>query len=94
MFEITEDANGTLRFEGRLDAAQVDKAKPHLAKTTESRVLDFSGLEYISSAGLGVLLAAQKRLGEQGHELRLVNVSSHIRDIFHFSGFDQIFKIE
>ena len=56
-------------------------------------MVDFAGLDYISSAGLGVLLAAQKKLGEQGKSLRLINVKGHIRDVFHFSGFDQIFEI-
>lgn len=46
-----------------------------------------------SSAGLGVLLAAQKKLSERGKQLRLINVRGHIRDVFHFSGFDQIFDI-
>lgn len=94
MFEITESQDGTLRLSGRLDASQSEKAKRPLSSVTETTVLDFSELEYISSAGLGVLLAAQKRLNENGHQLRLVNISSHIRDIFHFSGFDQIFQIE
>lgn len=55
--------------------------------------MDFSRLEYISSAGLGVLLATQKRLQDRGAGLKLVNVNSHIRDVLHFSGFDQIFEI-
>ena len=56
--------------------------------------LDCSGLEYISSAGLGVLLKTQKRLAAASGKLRLVGVSRHLRDIFLYSGFDQIFEIE
>ena len=56
--------------------------------------LNCAKLEYISSAGLGVLLKTQKRLMGAGGKLRLVGVSRHLRDIFQYSGFDQIFDIE
>ena len=55
--------------------------------------LDCSRLEYISSAGLGVLLKTQKRLTASGGKLRLVGVNRHLQDIFRYSGFDQIFEI-
>jgi len=78
---------------GRFDASQVEKARGVFLSLSEGKTLDFAGLDYISSAGLGVLLAAQKRLSQKGQKLRLVNVNSHIRDVFRFSGFDQIFEI-
>jgi anti-sigma B factor antagonist len=53
-----------------------------------------SGLEYISSAGLGVLLRTHKRLMASGGKLRLVNVGNHIYDIFKYSGFDQLFEVK
>ena len=56
--------------------------------------LDCRGLEYISSAGLGVLLKTQKRLTASAGKLRLTGVSRHLLDIFRYSGFDQIFEIE
>ncbi len=56
--------------------------------------LDCSGLEYISSAGLGVLLKTQKRLLASGGKLKLTGVNRHLQDIFRYSGFDQIFEIE
>jgi anti-sigma B factor antagonist len=56
-------------------------------------VVDLTGLEYISSAGLGVLLKTQKRLMASGRGLRLVNANRHIHDIFRYSGFDKIFEI-
>jgi anti-sigma B factor antagonist len=52
------------------------------------------GLDYISSAGLGILLATQKRLMASGHRLKIVNMSGHIRDIFHYTRFDTVFEIE
>ena len=93
MLEIREGNNNHLILTGRFDASQVEKARGVFLSLNEGRTLDFSGLDYISSAGLGVLLAAQKRLSQKGQALRLVNVNSHIRDVFRFSGFDQIFEI-
>ena len=55
--------------------------------------LDCSGLEYISSAGLGVLLKTQKRLLAANGKLRLTGLKPHIVDIFTYSGFDQLFEI-
>lgn len=93
MLEIREGSNHDLILTGRFDASQVEKARGVFLSLNEGKTLDFSGLDYISSAGLGVLLAAQKRLSQRGHKLRLVHVNNHIRDVFRFSGFDQIFEI-
>ena len=93
MLDIREGANRELILTGRFDASQVEKARGVFLSLTEGKIVDFAQLDYISSAGLGVLLAAQKRLSQRGQSLRLVNVNSHIRDVFRFSGFDQIFEI-
>ena len=82
-----------ITLSGRLDAAEADRARQVFLSLTDGKTVDVSRLDYISSAGLGVLLAAQKKLSERGKALRLVNVKGHIRDVFHFSGFDQIFEI-
>jgi len=94
MFEIRQGEQGTIAFAGRLDAAQCAKAQEFLDAAGAVQAFDFRGLEYISSAGLGVLLKAHKRLLASGGRLRLINVSSHIYDIFRFSGFDQVFDVE
>lgn len=93
MLEITTSSDSAVALVGRFDAAQTEKARVAFAAVRGNTVVDFSGLEYISSAGLGVLLATQKRLQDGGFGLKLVNVNSHIRDVLHFSGFDQIFEI-
>ena len=93
MLEITTSSNNVIALAGRFDAAQIEKAREAFAAFQENTIVDFSRLEYISSAGLGVLLATQKRLQDNGSGLKLVNINSHIRDILHFSGFDQIFEI-
>ncbi len=94
MFEIQYAENGAIAFAGRLDAAQCGKAQAFLDAASAADVFDFGKLEYISSAGLGVLLKAHKRLLASGGGLRLINVNSHIHDIFRYSGLDQVFKVE
>jgi len=93
MLDIEQRADGSLALVGRLDAAQAPKMQAALDALNGAARLDFSRLEYVSSAGLGVLLKTQKRLGVAGG-LTLVNVNPHILDVFRYSGFDQIFRIE
>jgi anti-sigma B factor antagonist len=94
MLAIDYGSGGNVVVAGRLDAAQAAAAQAFLDKVEGTVDVDCSGLEYISSAGLGVLLKTQKRLMGSGGKLRLTGVSSHLRDIFGYSGFDQIFEIE
>ena len=94
MLAIDFSGEGTVAIAGRLDAAQCPKAQACLEKVEGIVTLECSGLEYISSAGLGVLLKTQKRLSASGGKLRLTGVSPHLLDIFRYSGFDQIFEIE
>jgi anti-sigma B factor antagonist len=93
MLAIDFGAEGVVVISGRLDAAQCPAAQAFLDKVQDAVTLDCSGLEYISSAGLGVLLKTQKRLMASSGKLRLTGVSRHLRDIFTYSGFDQIFEI-
>lgn len=93
MLEISEGLNGEILLAGRFDASQLEVAKDVFLHLKEGRTVDFSKLDYISSAGLGILLAAQKNLSDQGQGLRLIHVNGHIRDVFRLSGFDQIFDI-
>ena len=94
MLAIDFGADGAVVITGRLDAAQCPVAQTFLDKVDGAVILDCAGLEYVSSAGLGVLLKTQKRLKASSGKLRLVGVSRHLQDIFQYSGFDQIFEIE
>jgi len=94
MLAIEQGAQGVVAFKGRLDAAQCPAAQSFLDKAQGIVTLDCAGLEYISSAGLGVLLKTQKRLLASGGKLRLTGVNRHLQDIFQYSGFDQILEIE
>lgn len=93
MFEIEFGDADTVAVEGRLDAAQAVKAQTFLDQVVGQCVLDLEKLEYISSAGLGVLLKTHKRLMGSGSGIKLINVSHHIHDIFRYSGFDKLFEI-
>jgi anti-sigma B factor antagonist len=94
MLDIRVGDKGEIVLAGRFDASEAVKAETFMAALTESRVVDLAELQYVSSAGLGVLLATQKRLMGAGHSLRLVNVRGHVREVLHYSGFEQIFEIE
>ena len=93
MLTIGFGAEGTVVIEGRLDAAQAATAQAFLDGVNGSVVLDCTALEYLSSAGLGVLLKTQKRLKAAAGALRLTGVNRHVHDIFRYAGFDQIFEI-
>lgn len=94
MFEIEYGDDGDIVCSGRLDAAQCEKALSLMDQIADTSTLDFASLEYISSAGLGVLLKTQKRLAESGAALKIINVNNHIHDVFRYSGFHSIFDIE
>jgi anti-anti-sigma factor len=94
MLAIDFGQDGAVVIAGRLDAAQSPAAQSFLDKVQGSVTLDCSQLEYISSAGLGVLLKTQKRLIASAGKLRLAGLKPHMRDIFTYSGFDKLFDIE
>ena len=94
MLTIEHGANDAVVITGRLDAAHASAVQQFLDGVRGSVTLECAGLEYISSAGLGVLLKTQKRLVKEGGKLRLVGASRHLCDIFQFSGLDKVFEIE
>ena len=85
-----------LEITGRLDtttAPVLDKTIHEELKDVENLVLDLKGLEYISSAGLRVLLNAQKKMQRVG-SMKLKNVSEAVMDVFEMTGFADILEIE
>ncbi len=94
MFEVKQIDDNIVALSGRFDAAQVKKATEFLDTVARSITIDMADLEYISSAGLGVLVAAYKRLDQSGHHIVLRNLNRHISTVFRFSGLDRIFTIE
>jgi anti-sigma B factor antagonist len=94
MLVIDYAQDGAVVVAGRLDAAQAPTAQAFLDGIQGSVTLDCAQLEYISSAGLGVLLKTQKRLLGAAGKLRLSGLKPHLRDVFVYSGFDQLFEID
>ena len=94
MFEIKDSGEGKVEMVGRFDASQMAEARTVLDALATSATIDFGRLDYISSAGLGLLLGTQKRLSGSGNSLKLLNMNKHIREIFRIAGFDRIFDIE
>ena len=91
-----ENGKTLMKIEGRLDtttAPELEKAINDEGEALESLVLDFKGVDYISSAGLRVLLTAQKKMNAQG-SMELNNVSESVMDIFEMTGFADILVIK
>lgn len=91
-----ENGRLVLSVEGRLDTTTAPELETLLAealKGVSELVFDFSGLEYISSAGLRVILKAQKVMYNQG-SMKLTGVSDEVKEIFEITGFDNFLKIE
>ena len=91
-----ENTTLTVALEGRLDtttAPELDVfAEKELADTQEL-VLDFADLEYISSAGLRVLLKLQKVMNKKGN-MKLIHVGDIVKEVFEITGFTDILTIE
>jgi len=94
LLAIDYGTEGVVVISGRLDAAQSPAAQSFLDKVQGPVTLDCTKLEYISSAGLGVLLRTHKRLMAANGGLRLSGVTRHVRDVLQYSGFDRIFEME
>jgi anti-sigma B factor antagonist len=94
MFDIQVADGGQVKISGRLDAAQADRARDALGRLPGPVVIDCSELEYISSAGLGVLVQTFKRLNDTGSGLRLVRLTPRVRNVFTLSGLDRIIPVE
>ena len=99
MLNITKKSEGTtleIALEGRLDTTTAPQLEAELKGDlpgVTNLVMDFEKLEYISSAGLRVLLSAQKTMNKQG-EMKLIHVSDVINEIFEVTGFSDILNIE
>ena len=95
---ITKTMNGTtleIALEGRLDtmtAPELEKELNASLDGVESLVLDFSKLEYISSAGLRVLLSAHKAMSVKGG-MKVTHVNEIVQEVFEVTGFTDVLTI-
>lgn len=100
MMDINKKFNDNdliMEIEGRIDTltsedleSQLNEEIGHISSLT----LDFEKLEYISSAGLRVLIATQKKLKKENIPLEIINVNDTINEIFRMSGFNKILTIK
>ena len=94
--KINEDGKTVVKLEGRLDTMTAPDLEKDIMEDKDSLkdlVFDLESLEYISSAGLRVLLAAQKIMNKQG-TMKVTNVNETIMEIFDVTGFSDILTIE
>lgn len=97
--EIKKELNGAklnVALIGRLDTTTAPQLEASLTESYEGineLVIDFEKLEYISSAGLRVLLSAQKTMNKCG-TMKIVHVCSDIMEVFEITGFSDILTIE
>lgn len=90
------DSKLTLALEGRLDTTTAPRLEAELQRAlpgVTELALDFGGVEYISSAGLRVLLMAQKAMNKQG-SMAVRNVNDTVKEVFEITGFSDILTIE
>ncbi len=90
------DSNLTIALAGRLDTNTAPALEAELEGNLDGvteLVLDFADLEYISSAGLRVILSAQKTMNSKG-KMVIKNVCADIMDVFDITGFSDILTIE
>lgn len=96
MEKTVENGKAVFALEGRLDTLSSPELERELSAVLpglRELVLDFGKLDYLSSAGLRVLLSAQKVMTRQG-EMRIRRVNETIREIFEVTGFSEILTIE
>lgn len=95
--KTSEDQVVTLALEGRLDtttAPQLEQVLIPELDTAEELILEFEALEYLSSAGLRVLLAGQKKANKLRKPMTIKNVNDTIMEVFEMTGFADILTIE
>ncbi len=93
-----QEENGTLTLlvEGRLDTTTAPQLEEQIPTGTQIQtlILDLSKLEYVSSAGLRVLLCAQKQMSAQGGKLIVKNAQDAVLEVFEITGFNDILTLE
>lgn len=88
----------TLSLSGRLDTLTSGKLGEEIEKVFQegkiNLVLDFNELDYISSAGLRILLMAQKKINALDTSMKIINVNESVKEVFDMTGFTNILNIE
>ncbi|WP_231856619.1 STAS domain-containing protein [Pseudodesulfovibrio piezophilus] len=97
MIESSENGITILSIEGNLDAdgtQAMEEKVIGLLENGETRLLfDFSGLDYINSSGLRVLVLAYQRLKKASGKVAICGIKDYIQEVFEVSGYDKIFPL-
>ncbi len=94
MFKVEHNRNTqTIFLIGNFDSSKAEEVKAVFNDLEKSVTVDMSDLEFICSAGIGIMVMAYRSLKEKGEEIRLVNLSEHIKKVFEISLLDKIFNI-
>ena len=94
--KTVENAEAVFKLEGRLDTASAPSLEKELVSSLDgvrSLILDFEKVEYVSSAGLRVLLATFKRMRSANGSMSLINVGKGLSDVFQLTGLARIFGL-
>jgi len=95
---INNDGTTTLSLSGRLDTITSGKLGEEIDKVFQEEkvhlVLDFKELEYISSAGLRILLMAQKKANTLDASMKIINANESVKEVFTMTGFTSVLNIE
>ena len=97
IFKMSEGKTMIIKVSGRVDTTTAPELEKTIKNSIEGEtelILDFENLDYISSAGLRVVLAAQKSMNQQGGKMKVTNVNEIVAEVFDITGFADILNIE
>ena len=95
MFTIQYKKNSqTVSIEGQFDHSKIGESKEIFEKIDNTCTVDMSGLDFLCSGGIGILVMTYTRLKSKGMDLYLTNLNEHIQNVFKTSNLDKIFTIK
>ena len=84
----------TLILSGTFDTSKAEKVKEVLENVENSITVDMSGLDFICSAGVGIMVMTYRKLKEKGEDIYLINLNEHIKKVYKVSLLDKVFNIQ
>lgn len=93
MFDVSLESDGRVVLRGRLDAAEAERVADRFRQIEGPAVFDCEGLDYVSSAGIALIMETYKRLHGAGHVMRLASLSPRVRNVFVYAGLDKLLGI-
>jgi len=95
MFQVEYNKDiQTVFLRGSFDASKAEEVKEVLTRVDKSVSVDMSGLDFICSAGVGLMVMTYRKLKEKGEDICLVNLNEHISKVFKLSLLDKVFTIK